>query len=77
VSFSNAEAHLRELLDGVGESCSGGGVLLLADKVILDVKAYDRLVTGRLWSYGPMALMIKLLQDEGITAEKRDKSAMD
>lgn len=40
-------------------------VLLLADEIILDEKSYDRLVRESHWSYGTMALMLKMLRDEG------------
>ena len=40
-------------------------VLLLSDKIILDVNSFDKLLYRRHRTYGTMALMIKLLYDEG------------
>ncbi len=43
-------------------------ILLLADRIILDRKTYDLLVSEREhdWSFGAMARMVRLLHDEGL-----------
>ncbi len=39
--------------------------LLLADRIILDTRTYELLISGRHESYGQIALMAKMLNDEG------------
>lgn len=39
--------------------------LLVADKIVIDRKTYDLLITGRHSSYGNVALMVKALYEEG------------
>jgi hypothetical protein len=40
-------------------------VLLLADRIVIDRKTYDLLLSGRHYTYGNVALMTKMLFDEG------------
>jgi hypothetical protein len=40
-------------------------VLLLADRIVIDKRTYELLITGRHSSYGQVALMVKTLYDEG------------
>ncbi len=39
--------------------------LLVADKIVIDSKTYDLLITGKHTAYGNVALMVKMLHDEG------------